>query len=61
MERGHPVRMSAKREQPLNRGRCAERAAHAGGPGCPHSIAAPGTDLIAHSLDAYSSGRYRQP
>jgi hypothetical protein len=43
-----PVRMSATREQRAERRPDAadERAAHAGGQGCPRSITAPGTDSI---------------
>jgi hypothetical protein len=44
MERGHPVRLSAKREQPLNVVDPAERAAHAGGQDVRASSA--GTDPV---------------
>jgi hypothetical protein len=48
MERGHPVRLSAKREQAAERRPdAAERAAHAGGQGCPRFISTPGTHLAA--------------
>ena len=45
MERGHPVRLSAKREHRLKVITKAERAAHAGG----QDVRAPGITLLALS------------
>src|SRR5882724_4061611 len=53
LERGHPVRLSTKCEYFRILWSEAERAAHAGGQGCPRSDSCPGTDLIAIVALAY--------